>query len=259
MHIAGIEERHRVDDAVRTQIGQIDHSRAVSYSPVCHCDNPPGCAQVDIELTRMEHPAGQGGRPSIPHSRIDRGSRSKPCGSGRARRAGTNAFPWPMEFREDCGIHAYCLQDVPSPLLRVQIHGACRRAGRHIAAVDTGQPPNQIILGIDEHMANLRIPVGLMPGHPHQFGHRQGPVARVPHSSAEGPSPVSFNQLGRLLFGPAVRVQDCRPDRLPLRIHGDQILHLSAHDDTGDLVALEMLDAPPGPGQKVTGHLNKGL
>lgn len=108
-------------------------------------------------------------------------------------------------------------------------------------------------------MANLRIPVGLMPGHPHQLGYGQGPIARVPHSGAEGLSPIGFNQLSRLLFGPAIRVQDRRSDGLPLRIQGDQVLHLPTHDDAGDLVALEVLDTPPGPGQKVTGHLDEGL
>lgn len=108
-------------------------------------------------------------------------------------------------------------------------------------------------------MANLRIPVGLMPVHPHQLGYRQGPIARIPHSGAEGISPIHFRQLSRLFFGPAVRVQDRRPDRLPLRIQGDQVLHLSAHDDAGDLVALEMLKNLPCFSQKVTGHLDEGL
>ena len=108
-------------------------------------------------------------------------------------------------------------------------------------------------------MANLRIPVGLMPGHPHQFGHRQGPIAWVPHVGVEGLDTIDFSQLSRLFFGPAVRVQDRRPDRLPLRIQGDQVLHLSAHDDAGDLVALEVLKNLPSFSQKVTGHLDEGL
>ena len=97
-------------------------------------------------------------------------------------------------------------------------------------------------------MANLRIPVGLMPGHPHQFGHRQGPVARVPRYGAKKLNPIVFSQLSRLFFGPAVRVQDRRPDGLSLRVQSNQVLHLSAHDDAGDLVTPEVLDAPTGPG-----------
>ena len=151
-----------------------------------------------------------------------------------------------QEGREQGGGRSGGGQQGSGPGLFVDVHGSGGRAGGRVSAAHAGEAGDEVVFRADEDMGRFCVLFRPLLPQPHKLG--EGTVAPVAGDGQKAVRPYGLFQLSGLDFRTAVGVQNGVACGLEVAVQGDQVLHLAAHGDGGNVFCRDLAGKLQGDG-----------